>query len=127
MYFSQSFAWHLLFIMCLDTCWLQLHFTWLPKGVVYPLLKTSSKPKTILCCVICWTVSALYLAGHQHNTEFESFIQGAWTGGFVYTVFNFTTLAMNAEWTVKATLADTLWGASLFATASILTFIIDPN
>ncbi len=124
MYFGQSFAWHFLFIMCLDTCWLQLHFTCLPPDAIYPDIKTAPMPKTILCCIVCWTVSALYLAGHQHDTELESFIEGAWTGGFAYTVFNFTTLAMDARWTIKASLADILWGASLFAIASLITFKI---
>ena len=120
--FSTSFGWYLLIISCLDTCWLTINFKCWP-NVIYPSNITSKPlPVIILCSLVCWIVSALYLAGHQYDTELKSLIEGAWTGALVYSIFNFTTIVMNKEWTTKTMLADIIWGTSLYAIASILTF-----
>jgi len=120
--FVWSFLWHLLFIVCFDTCWLTLNFKCLSDDFIYP--KQTSKrslPVTILFCFMCWIVSALYLAGHLHDTELDTVFESAWTGSLVYSVFNFTTYAMNSDWRIWPTaIVDTFWGTCLFTVTAVI-------
>ena len=122
--FSLSFLFHLLVLASLDTCWLTLHFTALRgSNLVYPASARSSRSTalTLICCLMCWVVSALYLAGHQQDTEIGALLEGAWTGAVVYAVYNLTTFVIVPDWTMWPTgIIDTLWGTSLFAAASVV-------
>ncbi len=125
--FGASFAFHLLFMSCFDTCWLTLNFRFLPRGFIYPETAKSKKPisTTVLFCFLCWIVSALYLAGHPQDTIERTAIEGAWVGSLVYAVFNFTTFIMNTDWHFLPTaIVDTFWGTVLFAVSSVLTATI---
>lgn len=123
--FGVSFAFHLLFLTCFDTCWLMLNFKVLRAGLIYPDTQKRTLSTTIVCCFLCWITSALYLAGHQQDTLGKSAIEGAWVGSLVYAVFNFTTFIVQANWPILPTaMIDTLWGTILFAVSSLFTTLI---
>ena len=120
--FGLSVLIHLVFIAFFDSCWLALNFRFLRSGLIYPALSKSPPfHETVLCCVACWIMEAVYLAGHRQQTDLDSFYEGAWTGALVYVVFNFTELVTNSEWSFKPLVVDILWGTSLLAAASVLT------
>lgn len=127
MNFGLSFALHLSFIACFDTCWLTLNFKCYP-GKIYPSAATSKRSffVTMVFCILCWIVSALHLAGHQHDSVIAAALESAWTGSLVYAVYNFTTYITTDEWRLfPVAFVDTLWGACLFASAAAITATLD--
>lgn len=125
--FGPSFGIHLLFVVCFDSIWLTLNFKYFSPGFIYPENAKSKLPfsLTIVYCFLCWIVSALYLAGHQQDTEVKALVEGAWVGSLVYAVFNLTTLVMNEDWKVwRAAIVDTLWGTVLFSMSALLSTAI---
>lgn len=52
-------------------------------------------------------------------------LAGALAGLTVYTVFNGTTLVMDATWTLSTAVLDTCWGTSLLAVGALAAFAVD--
>jgi uncharacterized membrane protein len=75
-------------------------------------------------CLLCWFVSALYIAGHFQDTIEKAAYEGAWLGALVYSVFNATTIVLNDDWKIFTAIIDTLWGTTLFTIVSIFSFLI---
>ena len=127
--FGVRFAFNLLFLTCLDICWLRINFKLFP-GVIYSDNALSQRNfrdlfTITIACFVCWICSALYLAGHHYDTLLHTAAEAAWIGSLVYAVFNATIYAMNKDWFIFPTATvDTLWGTALFTTAAVLTDII---
>ena len=129
MNFGPHFIVVLVFIALFDGLWLFINttFEW---GLYYALFsqekdKSCSKSlwKTGLC-LLCWSISALYIVGHSYSSDANAFLEGMWLGSLVYGVFNLTTVAVTPSWSSSfyRPYVDTLWGTLLFGCAAVFSY-----
>ena len=129
MNFGPHFIVVLVFIFFFDLLWLVTNttFEW---GLYYTLSsqeKDKSWPKFLRkagLCLLCWSISALYIVGHSYSSDANAFLEGMWLGSLVYGVFNLTTVAVMPSWsdTFYRPYVDTLWGTLLFGCAAVFSY-----
>lgn len=93
-------------------------------GTLHPrIIPTVLTYVTMILIVSCIAVPlARTYAG---DSNFMTFLIGAFVGLVVYGLYNLTNLSLIKDWSTAVTVVDTLWGGVIFGVSTLLVWFFD--
>lgn len=89
----------------------------------YIMTEKVNLPAAIIFYVI-FILGLVYFAVFNVNVWYMALLNGAILGFLAYATYDLTNLATLKGWPLKITIIDLIWGTSLGAVVSVLSFII---
>ena len=127
----MNFVWMILIaiviFVCIDAIWLGLIAPKFYRTHLSHLLSDKPNFKAAAIFYLLYILGLGYLAIWPAITDAKlgfAFLNGAVFGLVAYATYDLTNLATLKQWPIKVTIVDLIWGTSLSAMISGLTFLI---
>ena len=104
-----------------DYLWLGIIAKKYMSNLLGDLLSEKTRFDALLFVYLILSSVILFIIKHSSSTK-ESFLYGAGMGFVVYSIYEFTNLAVIKNWPVKLVLVDILWGTFMVGIVSALVF-----
>uniref|UniRef100_A0A6C0D4H2 DUF2177 family protein n=1 Tax=viral metagenome TaxID=1070528 RepID=A0A6C0D4H2_9ZZZZ len=108
-------------LLALDACYLLINRT-LFENQVIDIQRTTMKvkPISVIACYIFLIGGLYYFIIKNHRPVLDAFILGL----VIYGVYETTTYALFKKWQAYLVFMDTLWGGTLLALTTYITYMI---